>query len=669
VKQPHRLAADARHGFGGAAIDRSKPLTFRFNGRLIEAFEGDTVLSALLAAGIDTAGTLRGEPIGIDERFSPPIAPRGRTGAVAMAMDRTPAVAGADLVALGPHESPFSLGRFAPRLASLVTRGGRTAERRLDEPRLLEGAWLHATPTETHEADTIVVGGGVAGMSAALAAADAGGRVILVERRTTLGGDALFFGTVGEEEPPETVIAGLIERIASTPSINVFRSAEAFALSGTRLRVHQVRATNGELAARVMRLSAPRIVLATGAAERLPTFPGNRAPRVTGAVAAFHRAERFGVWLGRNAIFATPHNFGYRLALRAADAGIEVRRVADSRTAPQSRFVDFCKASGITLSSGLAVRSADPVPKSHGALIVTFGVTIEGATGGTEPLPADQLVAAGGWQPRLALWLMGGGSSAYEPMHRRLAARGALDGVALAGSAAGYRGTLACRRSGEHAAASLFGESPEPVDDPEVDAIYETPAGITTIAPWRAGRGAAFLDGGLSFALRPQQLKKDAPVLAPGQIQALSLGDVVAAVELGSIPVGEAGTIAQERSAGGEISDTGWQPPAASAPPPDVPAYLHGRFGSRPQSVVLMPSDDRSFEPGCLIYPNSDAGDPLVAVGVVLGPAPGAAVGARALVARAVIAEGISLFVRDTSGAVAVKVSEKLKPQAAAKPA
>jgi sarcosine oxidase subunit alpha len=82
-----------------------------------------------------------------------------------------------------------------------------------------------------------------------------------------------------------------------------------------------------------------------------------------------------------------------------------------------------------------------------------------------------------------------------------------------------------------------------------------------------------------------------------------------------------------------------------------------------------MPSDDRSFEPGCLIYPNSDAGDPLVAVGVVLGPAPGAAVGARALVARAVIAEGISLFVRDTSGAVAVKVSEKLKPQAAAKPA
>lgn len=668
MKQPHRLPADARHGFGGAAIDRGKPLTFRFNGRLVEAFAGDTVLTALLAAGIDTAGTFHGEPIGVDERFSPPIAPRGRAddAAFAMAMDRTPAVAGADLVALGPHESPFSLGRIAPRLAGLMTRGGRTAGRRLDAPRLLEGAWLHATPAETHEADTIVVGGGVAGMSAAIAAAEAGGRVILVERRTVLGGDARFYGTVGDEEPPEDVIATLVAQIARTPSINVFTSAEAFALSGTRLRVHQVRARDGDLAARVMRFSAPRIVLATGMAERLPTFPGNRAPRVTGAIAAFHRAERFGVWLGRNAIFSTPHNFGYRLALLAADAGIEVRRVADSRTAPQSRFVDFCKASGITLASGLAVRAADPAPK-EGALQVSFGVTIEGATGGTEPLPADQLVAAGGWQPRLALWLMGGGSAAYEPMQRRLAARGTLDGVALAGSAAGYRGTLACRRSGEHAVAMLLGQDAAPVEDPEIDAIYESPPGVTPIAPWRAGRGAAFLDGGLSFALRPQQLKKDVPVLAPGQIQSLSLGDVVAAVELGSIPVADAGTIAQERSASGEIADSGWRPTPPAAVAPDVPAYLHGRFGSRPQLVVLLPSDERSFEPGALIYPNSDTGDPLVAVGVVLGPAPGAAAGARALVARAVIAEGIALFVRDTSGAVAAKVSEKLKP--AGKPA
>ena len=63
-RQPHRLPREARHGFGGAAIDRDKPLSFRLNGIACEAFEGDTVLSALLAAGVDTAGLYHGEPGG-----------------------------------------------------------------------------------------------------------------------------------------------------------------------------------------------------------------------------------------------------------------------------------------------------------------------------------------------------------------------------------------------------------------------------------------------------------------------------------------------------------------------------------------------------------------------------------------------------------------------------
>ena len=50
-RQPHRLPAEARHGFGGAELDRGKPISFRLDGRSYEAFEGDTVLSALLAAG------------------------------------------------------------------------------------------------------------------------------------------------------------------------------------------------------------------------------------------------------------------------------------------------------------------------------------------------------------------------------------------------------------------------------------------------------------------------------------------------------------------------------------------------------------------------------------------------------------------------------------------
>ena len=37
---------------GGSWIDRSKPITFRFDGVEYEGFEGDTLASALLANGV-----------------------------------------------------------------------------------------------------------------------------------------------------------------------------------------------------------------------------------------------------------------------------------------------------------------------------------------------------------------------------------------------------------------------------------------------------------------------------------------------------------------------------------------------------------------------------------------------------------------------------------------
>jgi sarcosine oxidase, subunit alpha len=644
----NRLPADSKHRFGGGAIDRGRPLSFRLNGRSFEAFAGDTVFSTLLAAGIDTAGTYHDEPIGLDERFAPPVIARGeRSPAKVLPMDRTPIVAGLDLVTIGPRERPL-----VPRLRGLIAGGGRTLGHRLDDPHALEGGWLAAEPTETLDADTVVVGGGLAGMSAALAAADAGGRVILVERRGMLGGDARFFGTVGDQEAPETTIARLGEMIGGTPAITVLTFADAFAMSGNRVRVHQVAVENDLLAPRVLALEAKRIVLATGAAERLPVFPGNRAPGITGAVAAFNLAERYGVWPGKRAVVATPNNFAYRLALLAADAGIEVQRVADSRPTPQSRFIDFCKASGITLATGLVPRAAEPGRDAE-SLRVSFAVSIEGAHGDTAPMTTAQLVAAGTFQPRLALWLMAGGRCDYDAAERRIEARGTVDGVALAGAAAGYKGSPACLKSGESAIAQLLDRSAPPIEDAEVDAVYESREGAMPIAPPRPARGAAFLDAGFSFSTRPP--RRDAATVPPAQLRALGISDVAAAVEIGLVPASDAGIIAAERClGGGEIIDTGWRvtpQPRPSGPP----AYLAGRFGAKPQLVIIAPQDARRFEPGCLIYPSSDAADPFAAVGAVIAPAPGSE-GARALIAHASL--GSALFVRDAGGVTPVRVVE-----------
>ena len=49
MTQPHRLPV-------GGGIDRAKPMTFTFNGRRLEGYQGDTLASALLANGVRLVG-------------------------------------------------------------------------------------------------------------------------------------------------------------------------------------------------------------------------------------------------------------------------------------------------------------------------------------------------------------------------------------------------------------------------------------------------------------------------------------------------------------------------------------------------------------------------------------------------------------------------------------
>src|SRR5689334_11930736 len=100
---PNRLAADAAYQFGGIALDRSKPLSFKLNGRKIEGFTGDTILMAALAGGIDSVGTEGGAPLGLDARYCPPIRPRSsRSDRDILPMERTPAIDGFDVETIWP---------------------------------------------------------------------------------------------------------------------------------------------------------------------------------------------------------------------------------------------------------------------------------------------------------------------------------------------------------------------------------------------------------------------------------------------------------------------------------------------------------------------------------------------------------------------------------------
>lgn len=583
-----RLAADAAHQFGGIELDRRSPLRFKLNGRPIDAFAGDTVLTATLAAGIDGYGTLGDTPIGLSDRFAPLVTAKSIPP---LPMELVPAVDGVEFTSVGRHKRKW-FGREPTLCHRLET--------------LPDAPWLRVEPVRTLETDLLVIGGGVAGLAAADAAAADGHRVLLAERHPWLGGDARYFGPVGDDETPEAVIARLVAQLKVRSNVTVLTRADVFGLQPGEARLHQVVVEGNAVRGEVVAVRALRVVLATGAVQRLPVFPGNRAPGVLTAIGVYHLAKRYGVSVGASAIVATQSNHGYRLAMRLSDAGVKIGRVADTRIHPQSRFIDFAKASGLTLASGQY-----PVAAEGGRITLAH---TEGPAASTV-FEASQLIVSGPWQPDLSLWMLAGGGIRWTPERNALIASGQVPQVAIAGSAAGYRSMPACLTSGVGAVAQVFGGAAEPIDDAEPGTAYETPDGPTLAAPL-SPELPSFLDAGRTLAIRPAQ----GPGKPTARAHAAALGDVAASVELGLIAPADAGAIAEERGApGADLLASAWRPAPDPAPAGDeVPAWLAHRFGDAPKRVHLIVDAQRRFAVGTLIYPPGTRPHPESAIGVIV---------------------------------------------------
>src|SRR5690606_20383619 len=129
---------------------------------------------------------------------------------------------------------------------------------------------------------------------------------------------------------------------------------------------------------------------------------------------------------------------------------------------PSSRFIDFAKAYGIRQMPG---RVPFKVRTDRAGREVEIDIDE------AEPLRVAQLIACGSWQPDLRLWHIAGGPSAWHDMRQRIEATGTVDGVVLAGSAAGYLTRQGCIESGNDAVNRLLGRKRRPVLDPVIDPL------------------------------------------------------------------------------------------------------------------------------------------------------------------------------------------------------
>lgn len=278
-----RLAA------GGGAIERSRPVSFSFDGRTLEGFEGDTIASALLAADVAVVGRSfkYHRPRGIwSAGVEEPNALIDVAGDV-QAMPNTRATTEpirAGLVTKSINAMPTAAGdrnafidrfaRFIP--AAFYYKTFMWPDWHLFEPRIramaglgsVDPVWKPIAPADqiNHHCDLLVVGAGPAGLAAAKLAATAGKSVMLVDERFQPGGSLLHRDAEIDGKPASAWIDESIAELERAGHL-VLPSTTAFGiydhnLVGLNQRHHDGRPDT------LWRVRPRRIVLATGAIER-----------------------------------------------------------------------------------------------------------------------------------------------------------------------------------------------------------------------------------------------------------------------------------------------------------------------------------------------------------------------------------------------------------------
>ncbi len=435
----------------GERINRNRVISFKFDGKRVQAFEGDTIGSALYAAGQRTFSRSfkyhrrRGLMCCAGNCPNCIVAVDGAPGARAciepvregMRVEHLNAFPSLEFDAMSVTD--VAGGRFTPpgfyyktfirprRLWPLYEKVLRHAAGlgRLpaDQP---EREWR--TEYRRRHADVLVVGGGAAGLSAAAAAAQLGADVVLVDEGPEPGGRLLVKES---REEVRTMV-----QTARDAGVEVIERGSALGLFDGLVPVWQ-----GDT---LHQIRARRHVIATGTIEQPLVFAGNDLPGVMLSDGARRLATMYAVQPGTRAVVATTSDRGLEAAIALHEAGVTVAAVADLRATPGA-LAPTLQRLGIEVLSGHTVVEARGKKAVSQAVLAPVG----GAAGAAErTFECDLVVVSGGAIPASSLLLQAGARTRYDEALGHFAVADTPEHVTGAGEVVGAESHGAAADSG-----------------------------------------------------------------------------------------------------------------------------------------------------------------------------------------------------------------------------
>ena len=435
----------------GEWIDRSKKINFTFEGEKYTAFEGDTISSALWAAGQTVLGrsfkyhrargvlSLANHDVnilvtdGIDTNMRADVV-LVKDGMTLNAVNTIGGVkkdknsyidAISPLLPVGFYYKAFHTPRrFFPFWEKVIRKAAGLGVVNFNYPRILKRK-LH-----TH-CDVLVIGAGPTGMTAAYTAAQAGLEVTLVDENHQLGGSLGY--DRGGHSGSATQLEELKLNLSKCTNITVYEGAYAAGYYPDHLI--PIVTANG-----ISKVRAKTVIVASGAFEQPPVFRNNDLPGVMMGSAAQRLIYRFAVKPFNNGVVFTANDYGYRVALALLESGSNVVAVVDLRTKTSSMSSEVAKH-GVKIYTGYCVYEAlATADKSgvRGAVICAYDEQKNVAiTSKKITLACDGIAMSAGWAPAGALLYQAGTAMQFDYGVQQFVPSRLPDGIFAAGKVNG----------------------------------------------------------------------------------------------------------------------------------------------------------------------------------------------------------------------------------------
>ena len=431
-------------------IDETTRISFKFNGKKLFGFKGDTLASALLAndihlvarsfkyhrpRGIMTSGSEEPNAIVQLHDNSSRTEPNVRAteielyeGLEASSQNCWPSV-NFDIGGINNFLSPLLPAGFYYKTFMWPASFWEKYEYFIRK-----SAGLGKSPTEADpdiydhkyvHCDVLVIGGGISGIIAAKSAAKNGLKTLIVDEKPNLGGTTIYQNNEHfkiNDENSSKWLQNEIDSLKNYENLEVkTRTSVAayhgynFVLARENLTDHiEISKRENKVRQRLLKIRAKKVITATGSIERPLIFNNNDRPGILLSSAIKKYADFYGVKSGEEIVLFTNNDTAYETALSLSNKGIKVKAIVDIRDANENRLINSIKDLNIKIYNNHTVVDTKGHKKINKVSIMELSKDGTSIVGNKIDINCDCLGMAGGWTPAVHLFTQSGGKLKFR---------------------------------------------------------------------------------------------------------------------------------------------------------------------------------------------------------------------------------------------------------------